>query len=86
MQYCMEALEKAKFRAGKIVLPGEIEDLAGILAGDLLGAVRTARVRDDDLVYQVPDGIQTAGQVLFLVFDDHAEADSDQYDHPFGDK
>ena len=68
---------------GKIALPWEIIDLTGITRGDRFGAVSRAGIHNDDLVHQIPDGVQTSRKHGLLIFYDHAKTDGSHKEPPF---
>ena len=57
---------------GKVVLPGELKNLAGKPGGDLPGTVRGAGVHHNNLIYQASNTFQTPCQHILLIFYDHA--------------
>ena len=61
----------------------EIIDLTGITRGDRFGAVSRAGIHNDDLVHQIPDGVQTSRKHVLLIFYDHAKTDCNHKEPPF---
>ena len=61
----------------------EIIDLTGITRGDRFGAVSRAGIHNDDLVHQIPDGVQTSRKHVLLIFYDHAKTDGSHKEPPF---
>ena len=60
-------------RGGKIVVPCVIIDAACKLPGHALGAVRRARVHDDDFIDRALYAAQASREPFLFVFDDHAK-------------
>ena len=61
---------------GKIVAPGEVEDLGAVLGGDFFRGVGRAGIDDDRFIDQIDDRPEARRQAMCFVLGDQAEGDA----------
>jgi hypothetical protein len=69
------ACQRLIARRGEAIDPDEIKDFRSERPGNFHGPVGAAGVDDDDLVEYAPYRLQAMRQVIFLVFNNHGQAD-----------